>query len=129
MPPCKLCGKKKSRIATLISSEGREWLKTASNELFMEGVKPMSGPLAVEIVLHPPNRRRIDVDNRQKPLLDALKRRPKDDNQRAWLFADDDSQVEKLSTEKSSIIPGGKCIVKVTKLPVDQKAFGFMQED
>jgi len=126
---CPACGKRRSRVATLISSEGREWLKAVSNELFLEGVRPISGPLSVEIILHPPNRRKIDVDNRQKPLLDALKRRPKDETQKAWLFADDDSQVEKLVTEKGPIVPGGGCIVTVRRLAVSQQEFGFMEED
>ncbi len=71
------------------------------------------------IDLYPPDRRRIDVDNRNKPILDALKRRPKDRKQLpgAWVFADDDSQVKDLRTVLKQVQPGGKVVVTLTQLP------------
>jgi Holliday junction resolvase RusA-like endonuclease len=124
LAPCPRCHKRPSRIATLISEPGREWLKAVGRILFAEGIPHMAGPLSVEIRLFPPDRRSIDVDNRNKPILDALKPRPKDADQLAWLFAEDDSQVERLLTIRERwIIPGGDCIVTVTQLPVAQGTF------
>lgn len=117
---CPKCGHQKSRVATLLSAEGRLWLKTVSGILAQTGVRPISGPVEVTVVLCPPNRRAIDIDNRQKPLLDALKRRPKDTKQEAWLFAEDDSQVRRLVTEFGPIVPEGRCTVTVRQIEVDQ---------
>jgi Holliday junction resolvase RusA-like endonuclease len=118
---CPVCKKSPTRNATLISEEGREWLKAVSRALFALDIPHMGGPLSVEILLFPPNRRLIDGDNRVKPLFDALKPRPKDADQIAWLFAEDDSQVEFHSVRRMrKIVPGGACEVTVTQLPVEQ---------
>jgi len=37
-------------------------------------VKPMAGMLAVKVRAYPPDRRKRDIDNIQKPLLDALEK-------------------------------------------------------
>lgn len=115
---CPRCRKHlKSRVATLISSDGRAWLKSADRALHRLGFSLMHGPLAVEVILFPPDRRKIDVDNRLKAILDGLKRRKRETDQLAWLFADDDSQVEKLTVVKGSVVAGGKCLVTVSELP------------
>jgi Holliday junction resolvase RusA-like endonuclease len=128
LTPCPRCHKRPSRVVTLISQEGREYLKAVGRVLFAAGIPHMAGPLSVEIRLFPPDRREIDPDNRIKPLLDALKPRPKDADQLAWLFAKDDSQVEFVSARREhKIVPGGACTVTVTQLPVDQLAL-FAEE-
>jgi Holliday junction resolvase RusA-like endonuclease len=121
IPACPRCGKRKTRVCTLISEDGREYLKAVSRALFAEGIKPLRGPLAVEVDLHAPTRAIIDVANRQKGLMDALKPRPKDADQLAWLFADDDSQIDDVRFRRGSVSPGnGYCIVTVTQLPEAQ---------
>ena len=81
----------------------------------------LGGPLAVLIELYPPDRRRIDVDNRPKAILDSLKRREKDKKQipGAWIFAEDDSQVKDLRTILRDIVPGGKVVVTISKFVFD----------
>jgi len=63
--------------------------------------------LSVEVYLHFRDKRKRDVDNVCKPLLDAL--------QHAGAFKDD-SQVDKLYLERREIIPGGKCEVVITEI-------------
>jgi len=53
------------------------------------------------------NKRKQDIDNRIKPLLDAL--------QEANLFADD-SQLDQLLIKRGEITKGGKCIVYIGKI-------------
>ena len=49
----------------------------------------------------------MDIDNRAKPLLDAL--------QHAKVFIDD-SQVDRLILERKEIIPGGMCEVFIQEI-------------
>src|SRR6476620_12266894 len=56
-----------------VASEGyRAWKRTAGLELMVQRPKKHTGPVSVEIRLSPPDRRRYDLDNRVKPVLDAL---------------------------------------------------------
>lgn len=115
----------KVRSATLLSADGREWLKTVGRLLFSKNIQPVCGPISIEVFLHPPTRRSYDVDNRAKPLLDAMKRRKGESGQPAWLMEDDD-QVHKLTLSKAAICaPDGKCVVIVTILPCEQKELEF----
>lgn len=59
-------------------------------------------PLAMTVELYPTDRRKRDIDNPIKALLDAL--------QHAGVIADD-SLVEKLTVTKRGIVKGGKCVV------------------
>lgn len=67
----------------------------------------MNGPLIVDVVVHPPDRRRRDIDNVQKALLDAL--------QHAGAYSDD-SQIIRLSIERGRPVDGGKTIVQIRKV-------------
>ena len=60
--------------------------------------------LSVAICLHGPNKRSFDIDNRVKPILDAL--------QRAGVF-DDDEQVDSLAVTRGAIVKGGLCVVRI----------------
>ena len=67
----------------------------------------MIGPLEVDVIVFPPDRRRRDIDNVQKALLDAL--------QHGGAY-DDDSQIVRLSIEKGDPVEGGKTIVRIQKV-------------
>ena len=64
----------------------------------------MDGPLCVSIDVHPPDRRRRDIDNLQKALLDALA------HGGAY---HDDSQIARLTVEKRGVVPDGKVCVRI----------------
>ncbi len=63
--------------------------------------------LAVTILMHWPNKRRGDLDNRAKAVLDSL--------QRAGVY-DDDSQIDRLTLVRGEIIKGGLCVVTIDTL-------------
>ena len=88
----------------LISRRGRAFRKVVRSTLAGLGVRPLTGKLRVHIELHPPDRRRRDVDNALKSLLDAL------EHGGAYL---DDGQIVKLDVEKRQPVTGGKCIVRI----------------
>ena len=64
------------RFAVLISKEGRKYKETVAAIIamkFMAGeMEQLTGPLRVSILVARPDRRRRDLDNLLKPLLDAL---------------------------------------------------------
>jgi crossover junction endodeoxyribonuclease RusA len=93
---------------TLISRGGRAFRAAVCSLLASRGIQPMSGPLIVEVKIFPPDRRRRDIDNVQKALLDALQ------HGGAYL---DDSQIVRLSIEKGLPVEGGKTIVQIRKVP------------
>lgn len=73
-----------------------------------KGLKSFQGStISVEVLLHPPDARKRDIDNPIKPILDSL--------QRAGLF-DDDYQIACLLVRRMIIIPKGKVIVRITEI-------------
>ncbi len=95
---------------TLISRQGRAFRRDVVRALRLAGdlgePLPMDDPLDVEIMLYPPDRRRRDVDNTLKALLDAL--------QHAGVYTDD-SLIERLSVEKGDVVKGGKAVVVIRR--------------
>jgi len=89
---------------TLISRGGRAFRQAVCSLLRERGIRPVSGRLAVEVIVYPPDRRRRDVDNVFKALLDAM--------QHGGVYADD-NQIVRLSIEKREPIEGGKTIVQI----------------
>jgi len=89
---------------TLISRGGRAFREGVALRLKAARVQPLSGRLAVQVDIYPPDERRRDIDNIQKALLDAL--------QHGGAFHDD-SQVVWLLTQKAQLHPGGKVSVKI----------------
>lgn len=124
----------KGRPRTLLSTDARLYYAAISRLIVAKKIVPISGRVCVDIVLHPPDRRMIDPANYLEAILDSIKRRfegkavkgkPRkfDPSQKGWLFAKDDSQAVDGSWKLRHIIPGGKCIVTLTKIPSE------LQED
>lgn len=90
----------------VISREGRAFRERVCSVLAAAGVKPMSGALAVEMDLYPPDRRRRDIDNGLKACLDGL--------QHGGAY-EDDSQITLLVVRKCAPLPGGKTFVTITQ--------------
>jgi crossover junction endodeoxyribonuclease RusA len=92
---------------TLISREGRRFRARVLAILAALRVEPMTGPLHVEVDLHPPDRRRRDIDNVQKALLDAL--------QHGGAYADD-GQIDRLVLTRCECAEGGKTVVRIREI-------------
>jgi Holliday junction resolvase RusA-like endonuclease len=91
---------------TLISREGRRFRQRVVAILAARQVAPLGGPLAVDVDVHPPDDQRRDVDNLQKPLLDAL--------EHGGAYADD-GQIVRLAITKRDPVAGGRTLVRIRK--------------
>jgi len=90
----------------LISRQGREYRRAVIRDLQLQTFPP-SGKhhrLAVNINVFPPDRRRRDLDNLLKSVLDAM--------EHAGVYADD-AQIDQLIVSRREALPGGQLTVKV----------------
>lgn len=91
---------------TVLSAKAREYRKkvialTAVN-------KPFLSRLRMVIELYPPDKRRRDVDNSLKAILDSL--------QHAGVYRDDE-QIDELTAMKKTPVKGGYCMVSIFEIP------------
>ncbi len=92
---------------TVISREGRRYRHAVCAALAAMGVRPMAGRLCVRVSVCPPDRRRRDLDNVGKALLDAL--------EHGGAYRDD-SQIDRLIFERGPVTPGGRALVEITEM-------------
>ena len=93
-----------SRI--LISEDGRKYRRSVNKACKGIGGWFGAARLQVEIVAHPPDKRRRDLDNLLKAFIDALKH--------ANVFTDD-CQIDKLDIVRGDVVAKGLMIVKLTR--------------
>lgn len=89
-----------------IGKQGKQFRIDVAEAVAEAGIK-LEGRLAIHIALFPADRRRFDIDNRIKPLLDAL--------QNAGCF-EDDEQVDELHVTRQGTCPGGRCTLVILSL-------------
>lgn len=96
---------------TLISREGRTFRRNVCALLGGGGPRkpPAGGRIALCMDAFPPDRRIRDLDNLQKPALDAL--------QHANIY-EDDSQIDLLLTRRREVVADGRLAVEVLVLPL-----------
>lgn len=93
--------------ATLISRAGREYRESVKAALLAMGAPSVTGPLTVLVTVFPPDRRRRDLDNLLKCLLDSL--------QHGGLYRDD-SMIDRIDIRRGSCTRGGGVHVEVHEL-------------
>lgn len=69
--------------------------------------KTLTGRLDVRVYAYPPDKRKRDLDNILKALLDAL--------QRAGIYKDD-NQIDYLSIERCGVVKKGEVIVHIKEI-------------
>jgi crossover junction endodeoxyribonuclease RusA len=96
---------------TLISREGRTFRRNVCALLGGDGPRkpPAGGRIALAMDAFPPDRRRRDLDNIQKPVLDAL--------EHVGIY-EDDSQIDLLLTRRRERMPGGRLDIAMDLFPL-----------
>jgi crossover junction endodeoxyribonuclease RusA len=95
------------RYLTVESREFRDKVKAICHG---QGWPHITGRLRVSMILFPPDKRRFDIDNRCKAVLDAL--------QHAAVFVDDEAvDVLEITRQTTPIAGEGACHVTVSRLP------------
>jgi crossover junction endodeoxyribonuclease RusA len=80
---------------TLLSREARSYRRQAVLELMAQNAPKLGGRRCkVEITLHAPDKRRMDIANREKQIGDALQ---------CYGVFDDDSQIDDLRILRGSV--------------------------
>jgi crossover junction endodeoxyribonuclease RusA len=105
VPPSNNVYYRRSGHHTHISVKGREYKKTVCNIVSeFYPIKFGINPLRVHINYWPATKRKMDLDNLFKGILDALTAAG------VW---DDDSQIDELSISRMQVMKGGKISVTV----------------
>ena len=96
---------------TLISRQGRAFRKNVCALLGGGGPRkpPAGGRIALCMDAFPPDRRRRDLDNIQKPVLDAL--------EHAGVY-EDDSQIDLLISRRREPVRAGRLEIQMNDLPL-----------
>lgn len=95
---------------TMLAADGREYRlavrNTVANQL--RAFPQLGGRLRVVLTLNPPDRRRRDIDNSAKAVLDSL--------MHAGVYQDD-SQIDDLHIIRDAIISPGRVFATIEELP------------
>lgn len=95
----------------IISREGRAYRGRVQTACFLDKFDCVDKPFALYIEVYPPDKRKRDLDNVCKALLDAL--------QHARVFADD-SLMDVLNVSREEMIPDGQVLVTVQEIEDDE---------
>ena len=96
------------RGRTILSKQGREYYDGATALAAQRCGETMLGPLSVTLMVTPPDRRRRDLDNTLKPILDL--------GTKAGIWGDDSQVVEIHATKAREPVKGGSVIMEVTEV-------------
>lgn len=99
----------KGQVRVLISREGREYRDAVLEAVPMASRRGLRGRLTVTVLARPPDRRRRDLDNLLKPLLDALLH--------AGVY-EDDGQIDYLVVERAEPTDCGRVEVVVREVAI-----------
>jgi len=91
---------------SILSKKGREFKQRVANLVSDSQKQPTDKPVMVIIKLYPATRRKYDVDNFAKSLLDSL----------IGIAYADDSQIMCLAISKEEVFAGGKCEIKIKEI-------------
>ena len=106
LPPSKNALRVRTRRGIARSKTYEAWLAEFGWEMKLQRVRKVTGPYRLTLQAVRPDKRRRDLDNPMKALLDAM--------QEAGVY-EDDCLIKKLTIEMRAPVKGGKCCVVILK--------------
>ena len=98
------------------SPEGQAFTKEVTVIVKNAGGKGFGvAPLGISVMIHPRSKRRFDLDNTLKAILDAM--------MKAGLY-EDDSQFEYIEIARGDFVEGGKAVVHIYEIEEEEKLNG-----
>lgn len=91
---------------TLLSAEGRIYKENVSIICIANRITPTDGRIRVAIMAYPPDKRKRDIDNIAKAILDGL----------AGHAYEDDEQIDELIITRKAETKGGSVTILVSRL-------------
>jgi len=95
-----------SRGRHFIAPKGLAFRQEVKEIVALHKMKAPDGKLELAVALYPPDRRRRDIDNVCKALLDAMTYSG---------LIEDDSLIDKLTIERGALVKGGKCRIYLSE--------------
>jgi len=96
---------------TVMTKTGKSYQQRVNTNKNLKAIKripmPIEDEISLEVYLHPPDKRKRDIDNPCKPLIDSLVKGG---------LLKDDVQISRLTIERCAIIDGGKVILRIQDL-------------
>lgn len=83
------------------------WLAIKNLKAIKRIPMPIESNISLEVYLYPPDKRKRDIDNCCKPLIDSLVK--------AGLIKDD-VQISRLVVERKGIIAQGKVVIRIQEI-------------
>lgn len=91
----------------ILGKRGRQFKKDAKDLLAVQKLpSSQTGRISVTINANPPDRRKRDLDNLLKPILDCL----------SEVVFEDDSQIDDLRIIRREVVKGGDIRVYITEI-------------
>ena len=90
-----------------LGKKGKEFREAVIIAVYNAKQRGLAGRLHMEVYLYPPDKRKRDIDNVLKPLLDAM--------EHAGCY-ENDSQIDKLCVTRKNVISGGYCEVEIKSI-------------
>ena len=87
-----------------LGKKGKEFREAVILSVYNARKVGLNGRLHIEVYLYPPDKRKRDIDNVLKPLLDAM--------EHAGCY-ENDSQIDKLCVTRREVMLGGSCYVEI----------------
>ena len=87
-----------------IGKKGKEFRERVMDAVNEAKIQALEGRLAVHVALYPPDRRKRDIDNVLKSLLDAC--------EHAGCY-ENDSQIDELHIIRRDVIKDGACTIVI----------------
>ena len=87
-----------------LGKKGKEFREAVILSVYNARKVGLNGRLHIEVYLYPPDKRKRDIDNVLKSLLDAL--------EHAHVY-ENDSQIDWLCVTRMEVVSGGSCTVEI----------------